>query len=68
VPEAGPERPADVRRHYADITRARRELGFEPRVSIAEGIRQYVSWFRATFPNPSELLPKEQAYNWERIT
>jgi UDP-glucose 4-epimerase len=66
-PEIGPERPADVRRHYADITRARRELGFEPRVGIAEGIRQYVTWFRATFPNPSELLPKEQAYNWEPI-
>jgi UDP-glucose 4-epimerase len=65
--EMGPERPADVRRHYADITRARRELGFEPRVGIAEGIRQYVAWFRATFPNPSALLPKEQAYNWEPI-
>src|SRR4029078_1198610 len=66
-PEPGPERPADVRRHYADITRARTELGFEPQVAIADGIRKYVSWFRATFPDPSELLPREQAYNWEPI-
>jgi UDP-glucose 4-epimerase len=67
APETGPERPADVRRHYADISRARRELGFDPAVGIAEGIRRYVGWFRRTFPDPSALLPREQAYNWEPI-
>jgi UDP-glucose 4-epimerase len=64
-PESGPERPADVRRHYADITRARRELGFVPQVGIAEGIRRYVGWFRETFPDPSALLLQEQAINWQ---
>jgi nucleoside-diphosphate-sugar epimerase len=64
-PEPGPERPADVRRHYADITRARRELGFDPQVGIADGIRRYVAWFRETFRDPSALLPQEQAINWQ---
>jgi len=64
TPEHGPERTADVRRHYADITRAKSELGFVPQVSIADGIRRYVSWFRATYPDPAPLLALEQPYNW----
>jgi UDP-glucose 4-epimerase len=64
-PEFGPERPADVRRHFGDITRARRELGFDPKVDIGEGIRRYVAWFRSTFPDPALLLPQEQEYNWQ---
>jgi UDP-glucose 4-epimerase len=32
-------RPGDLRRSAADITRARAELGFEPRVSLADGLR-----------------------------
>ena len=67
-PEFGPERPADVRRHYADIGRARGELGFDPHVGIDEGIRQYVAWFRDTVPDPAALLPREQAYNWEPVS
>jgi len=66
--EHGPERPADVRRHCADISRARRMLEFEPRVDIDEGIRRYVEWFRHTFPDPSALLPREQPYNWQPVT
>lgn len=64
-PEFGPERPADVRRHYGDISRARQELGFVPQVNIADGIGRYVEWFRATFPDPAALLPQEQPYNWQ---
>jgi UDP-glucose 4-epimerase len=63
-PEYGPPRPADVRRHFADITRAREALGFVPRVAIAEGIRRYVEWFRASFRDPAPLLPRERSYNW----
>lgn len=35
----GPPRPGDVRVSVADISRARRELGWEPRVSLEEGLR-----------------------------
>ena len=32
-----------------DITRARHELGFTPRVDLAEGVRRSVAWYRATY-------------------
>jgi UDP-glucose 4-epimerase len=67
TPEFGPERPGDVRRHYADITRARNVLGFEPQVAIGDGIRQYVEWFKDAFPDPAAVLPREQAYNWTAV-
>jgi UDP-glucuronate 4-epimerase len=40
-----PEEPGDVPVTFADIRRAREELGYQPRVSIAEGIRSFVRWF-----------------------
>jgi len=39
-------RPGDVRHSEADITRARRELGFEPRVGLADGLAPTVAYFR----------------------
>ena len=38
--------PGDVKETYADIGPAQRDLGFEPRVSIEEGIPRFVSWYR----------------------
>jgi UDP-glucose 4-epimerase len=64
VPQRGPERPADVRRHYADISRARGELGFDPATDIEDGIPAYVAWFRATYPDPSALAARERPFNW----
>lgn len=37
--------PGDVPITYADVTKARKLLGFEPRVAIDEGVRRYVAWF-----------------------
>lgn len=31
----------------ADISRARAELGYEPHVDLAEGLKRYVDWYRA---------------------
>jgi UDP-glucose 4-epimerase len=39
VAKHGPERIGDVRHSQADISRARRDLGYEPRVSFEEGLR-----------------------------
>lgn len=39
-----PEQPGDVPRTYADISKAHDLLGYEPRTSLAEGIRKYVEW------------------------
>ena len=38
-------RPGDVRHTSADITAAGRGLGFEPQVSLEEGLRRTVEWF-----------------------
>jgi UDP-glucose 4-epimerase len=35
----------------ADITRARQELGYEPRVNLQEGLRRYVDWLRTARPH-----------------
>jgi UDP-glucose 4-epimerase len=39
------ERPGDIKHSYADITRAREELGFEPTVELKEGLKKTVDWF-----------------------
>lgn len=47
APRFGPPRPGDVRDSQADISRARSLIGFEPRVSVVEGIRSTVESFRS---------------------
>jgi nucleoside-diphosphate-sugar epimerase len=47
VPKYGPSRVGDVRVSVADIGRARRDLGYDPRVGFEEGLRQTVDWMRA---------------------
>jgi len=42
----GEEQPGDVRQTCADVSRARRILGYEPRTGIQEGIRRFVDWYR----------------------
>lgn len=42
-----PDQPGDVRMTCADIGKARRLLGYDPRVPIEEGVRRFVSWLRA---------------------
>lgn len=36
----------DIKKTSADITKARELLGYSPKISIEEGIRRYVSWFK----------------------
>jgi nucleoside-diphosphate-sugar epimerase len=35
-----------VRHSRADITRARQELGYEPRVAFADGLAATLNWMR----------------------
>ncbi|MGE5748427.1 MAG: NAD-dependent epimerase/dehydratase family protein, partial [Gemmatimonas sp.] len=42
-----PVQPGDVQRTCADVSRARKLIGYEPRTSMEEGIRRFVEWFRA---------------------
>jgi UDP-glucuronate 4-epimerase len=41
-----PDQPGDVPITYADITKARHLLGYDPRVGIEEGVGRFVQWFR----------------------
>ncbi len=44
--EFRPFQPGDVPITFADVSRARAELGYDPRVPVREGIRRFVAWFR----------------------
>jgi UDP-glucuronate 4-epimerase len=44
--EAHPDQPGDVPITYADISRAREVLGYAPKVSVADGVRRFVDWYR----------------------
>jgi len=41
-----PPRPGDVRHSVADITAARRLLGYEPQVTFREGLERTIDWYR----------------------
>jgi UDP-glucuronate 4-epimerase len=41
-----PPQPGDVPITFADITRARQRLGYDPKIKIAEGIPMFAGWFR----------------------
>ena len=41
-----PMQPGDVVETFADIADSHRDLGFEPRTGIDEGLPQFVRWFR----------------------
>lgn len=47
-----PEQPGDMPITSANIERAARDLGYAPRIMIAEGIRRFVDWFRTSGQRP----------------
>jgi UDP-glucuronate 4-epimerase len=45
--DSQPPQPGDVPLTYADISKARKMLGYEPQVKIEEGIRRFARWFQS---------------------
>jgi len=45
-------RPGDVRHSLADISEARRILGYEPLVGFEEGLRRTIEWYRENLADP----------------
>ncbi len=41
-----PVQPGDVAVTYADVTRARAEIRYDPKVPVAEGVDRFVEWYR----------------------
>ncbi len=41
-----PSQPGDVPMTFADISKARKRLGYDPRVKIEQGIPLFVEWFK----------------------
>ncbi len=44
--EMKPMQPGDVKETCADIEASARDLGFDPKTTIAEGVPRFVAWFR----------------------
>jgi UDP-glucuronate 4-epimerase len=40
-----PMQPGDVTRTWADITKARRLLGYDPKTDFRAGVRRFLRWF-----------------------
>ncbi len=46
IKEFGDMQPGDVKETFAEIEASRRDLAFEPRTAIDEGIPRFVAWYR----------------------
>jgi UDP-glucuronate 4-epimerase len=42
-----PVQPGDVERTFADISKARSLLGYDPRWEFRAGVREFVKWLRS---------------------
>jgi UDP-glucose 4-epimerase len=59
------DRPADVRRHFADITKLTKKTGWKPAIAFEQGLPKYIEWFRKEHADPSKLLKEVEVVNWE---
>ncbi len=50
-----PPQPGDVPQTFADITKARKLLGYDPQTQIEAGIQKFVEWFRESTASPSDV-------------
>ena len=41
-----PMQPGDVEKTYADISKAKSMLGYDPQTNFAEGIKKFVEWYK----------------------
>ncbi|MFM5068833.1 NAD-dependent epimerase/dehydratase family protein [Aeromonas veronii] len=41
---SGNYRVGDIRHNYADLTRAKHDLGYEPKVSFSQGMKKFTDW------------------------
>lgn len=63
IHEAG--RPGDVLRLFADSSKAKRLLDFQPVTTLAEGLTQLRDWYLQQGKKASDLLQDEVVQNWQ---
>lgn len=44
-----PMQPGDIPESFADITKARTELAYEPCTNVEDGIRNFIAWYRSYY-------------------
>lgn len=54
--EHAPERPGEQRTSYLDVTKAARELGWKPAVSLEDGLAKSFAWFHARHTRGSDAV------------
>ena len=42
-----PEQPGDVNQTYADVSKAKERLNYEPCTDISDGLASFVKWFKS---------------------
>ena len=57
-------RPGDVLRLYADMRHARESLGYVPTITLTEGLKRLLAWYREQSQSPEQLLEHEVVHNW----
>jgi UDP-glucose 4-epimerase len=55
-PRRGPRRPGDLRAAYFDNSRARDELGWEPTMSLKDGMTNTVNFYKRDMAIPAEAV------------
>lgn len=44
-----PMQPGDVERTFADISKAKKLIGYNPKTSFKEGIESFIDWYKANY-------------------
>lgn len=60
------DRPADVRRHFADISKLQKHTSYVPKIKFEDGLRKYIDWFQNEHRDPAKLLGEVELLNWQK--
>jgi UDP-glucose 4-epimerase len=62
-----PQRPSDLLRLCGDPSRLKKVLGVAPRISIGEGLKFTIDWFRHNVPITEGVLESIEPENWKTL-
>lgn len=58
------ERPGDVMRHYADVSKAKKMLNYEAKTPLEKGVKEYVKWLKKQDIDLKKALKTITDRNW----